>query len=199
MMQSQKQSQGQGQAQSSQGAVAAASAHALHRLCGADGMANRTFCWDRMDLPDPDVQIPYYAPDRLVEACGKVGYVGSDPVMFSGPDAPACVNRTSSTILQHMDEARDGYADPRAYKRKSRHLAPLSATTVGSQGRAGQHTRRTEVISGVTLNQSGHADLDVIHASGARGEGPIILPKGRVVGGRSEFADALAHYGGVTA
>jgi hypothetical protein len=193
---SQGQAQGRSQAQAAQGTAAATAAgpHPLRRLCGADGMSNRTFCWDRMDLPDPDVQIPYYAPSSLAEACGRVAYRGSDPVMFDGPDAPACVNRTASSILQHMDEARDGYADPRAYKRKTRHLAPLSATTA-----AQRHARRTEVISGVTLNRAGHADLDAVHAAGARGEGPIVLPKGRVVGGRSEFAEAMAHYAGLAA
>lgn len=200
-MQSQSQSQSKGQAQAQgqgQSHPHAAESHPLRRLCGADGMSNRTFCWERMDLPDPHSQIAYYAPDSLAEACGRVNYVGSDPVMFDGPDAPACVNRTGSTVLQHMDEARDGYTDPRAYKRKSRHIAPLSATSVGGgQAQSQHHARRTEVISGVTLNQAGHADLDAIHAGGARGEGPIILPRGRVVGGRSEFAAAMAHYGGI--
>lgn len=175
-------------------------AHPMKQLCGADGMANRTFCWDRIDLPDPDAQIPYYLPSSLAEACGRVEYVGSDPVMFKGPDAPACVNRTSSSILQHMDEARDGYADPRAYKRKLRHIAPLSATSVdGAAPQSQPHARRTDVIAGVTLNLAAHSDLNGINESGARGAGPIVLPKGRVVGGRSEFAAAMAHYAGIEA
>ena len=181
--------QSQSQSQSQSRPAASSLAHPLQRLCGSDGMANRTFCWERADFPDPDAQIPYYAPENLAEACGRVQYLGSDPVKFVGPDAPACVNRTGSTILQHMDEARDGYADPRAYKRKSRHVAPASAASQ-------HHARRTEVISGVTLNQAGHAELDAIHAAGARGEGPIVLPRGRVVGGRAEFPEAMAaHYG----
>lgn len=170
-------------------------AHALlNRMCGADGMVNRTLCFDRLDLPDPHNKIPQYKPDALTAACGNVGFVGSNPVMFKGPEAARCVNQSASSVLQHMDEARDGYMDPRAYKRKSRHIAPLRATSA-------HHARRTEVISGVTLNQAPHVELNAVQNAGARGEGPIILPRGRVVGARpEEFGPvAGAAYAGLAA
>lgn len=150
----------------------------LRKICKKDNLSGRMLCYDFLELPDPSKSIPEYQPSTAVPRCDGLRYVGSDPVMFDGPSAAMCVNPAISSVLQHMDESRDKiYIDTRqARKRGGRRLvAPISELTVGGA--------RANTIAGVTLNRARHEDLDSNAAAGAYG-GPIILPKGRVVGHR---------------
>jgi hypothetical protein len=167
----------------------ATSAHsALHPIlksCSADNRVGRTLCYDRLDLPDPQRIIPAHAPAAAIPFCDGLSYAGMNPTQFVGGPASLCLNPAISNVAQHMDEARDGYTDPRAYKKTSRLLAPLPLTNPG---------KRAAVIGGVTLNQAPHEQLDAMQAAGARGGGPMALPRGRIVGKRMGDMGRLGGY-----
>lgn len=148
---------------------------AFSKLCSSDGRSGRMLCHDRLDFPDPDRQIPVHAPSSFIPGCDSVEYLGMDPTHFRGPATATCLNPAMSGIVQHMDEARDGYVDPRAYKRTSRLIAPLAMA--GSP-------HRPSVVAGVTLNRAPHSEMDVNAVAGAN-RGPVSLPKGRIVGRRA--------------
>ena len=149
--------------------------HPILKSCSADNRINKTLCHDRLDMPDPAGELPNHTPAKAVPYCDGLQYVGMDPTQFYGAPAAMCLNPVTSGVAQHMDEARDGYMDPRAYKRTSRLVAPLPLTNPG---------KRTSLMNGVTLNHTTHSELDVMAAAGARGGGPMAIPKGRVVGRR---------------
>jgi len=155
--------------------MASQNLHPLMKACSADNRIGRSLCYDRLDMPDPQNEIPGHVPQRAVPYCDGLEYVGMDPTHFVGEPASLCLNPAISTVAQHLDEARDGYQDPRAYKKTSRLVAPLPLTMPG---------KRASLISGVTLNLAPHAQLDVVAAGGALGSGPIAVGKGRVVGWR---------------
>jgi hypothetical protein len=150
--------------------------HPIFKSCSSDNRMGRTLCYDRLDMPDPQNEIPNHVPARAVPFCDGLQYVGMDPTQFAGAPASLCLNPAISSVIQHMDEARDGYMDSRAYKRTSRLVAPLPLTNPG---------KRVALMSGVTLNQAPHGELDVLAAAGARGSGPMAIPKGRIVGRRA--------------
>jgi hypothetical protein len=150
--------------------------HPVLKGCSDDNRIGRTLCYDRLDLPDPQRIIPAHKPGKAVPYCDDLQYMGMNPTQFYGAPASLCINPAISATAQHMDEARDGYTDPRAYKKTSRLVAPLANTTPG---------KRVAVISGVTLNEAPHSHYDVMQAAGARGGGPMAIPKGRIVGRRS--------------
>jgi hypothetical protein len=144
------------------------------KICGEHGRSGRMLCYDRFDMPDPHGSIPVHAPTNFIPTCDNVDYLGMDPTQFGGSSAAICVNHAMSSILQHMDDARTGYVDPRAYKKTSRLLAPLSMA--GSP-------KRPSVIAGVASNAAPHIELDVNAVAGAA-RGPVPVPKGRIVGRR---------------
>lgn len=149
----------------------------LAGICDKDNLSGRMLCYDFLELPDPKRSIPSHAPEKAVPSCDDLRYVGIKPVKFDGPSAAMCVNPSMSSVLQHMDESRDKiYIDTRAQRKHGgrRLVAPLGQMANSSPWRA-------SMIAGVTLNQTGHADLDSMAAAGALG-GPYKLPKGRVVG-----------------
>jgi len=155
--------------------MSAQSLHPLMRMCGADNRMGKSLCYDRLDLPESPALTQRYLPNVLVPSCDSVEYIGMNPTQFRGGQAAVCVNQTSSSLLQHLDEARDGYIDPRAYKRTARIVAPLSETSQG---------RRTSVISGITNNTGALHDVETnaAHIAGARGGGPIAVQRGIVHG-----------------
>lgn len=124
--------------------------HALLKDCGSDNMIGNMLCYDRLDLPAADM-IPNYLPQNLVPSCDQVEYVGMNPTEFRGGKAAVCVNQTYSSILNHMDEARDGYIDPKAYKRAARIMAPLDQTR--------HHPTKVAMIADVTLNKGPLVDV----------------------------------------
>ena len=153
----------------------ASAIHPILKGCSADNRIGRTLCYDRLDLPDPSKIIPSHAPAKAVPFCDDLQFIGMNPTQFYGAPASLCINPAIGSAVQHMDEARDGYTDPRAYKKTSRLLAPLPLTNPG---------KRSAVIAGITLNHAPHGQLDVMHAAGARGGGPMAVPRGRIVGRR---------------
>lgn len=155
--------------------MAARNLHPILKACSADNRVGRTLCYDRLDMPDPESEIPGHLPERAVPFCDGLQYVGMDPTQFVGVPASLCLNPAISSVAQHMDEARDGYMDPRAYKRTSRLVAPLPLTNPG---------KRVALMNGVTLNHTTHSEMDVVAAGGALGGGPIAVSKGRIVGVR---------------
>jgi hypothetical protein len=165
--------------------MASASLHPLLKACSADNRIGRTLCYDRLDLPDPDRIIQAHVPSKAVPFCDALEYVGTNPTQFYGAPASLCINPAIGSVVQHMDEARDGYLDSRAYKKTSRLVAPLAMTTPG---------KRASVIGGVTLNQAPHGELDAMAAAGARGGGPMAIPRGRIVGKRMADMGVVGGY-----
>lgn len=163
---------------------------AVLKACSSgDNTIGNMLCWDRADLPvGPDLT-QQYLPQVLVPSCGGVDYVGSNPTQFTGPQAAPCINQTSSSLLQYKDEARDGYIDPRAYKRKSRLVAP----TVDPSFLGGNvvvpgavQSRGPSMIADVTSNLGSLTDINVdsTYYMGLSSM-PLHAPKGRIVGMRN--------------
>jgi len=103
----------------------------IMKACAAgNNTIGNMLCWDRSDLPVSPALTQQYLPQVLVPSCDAVGYIDSPggPTQFTSPQAAPCINPTGSSLLQYKDEARDGYIDPRAYKRTSRLVAPLAYT-----------------------------------------------------------------------
>jgi hypothetical protein len=125
--------------------MSAAKLHALLKGCGSDNMIGNMLCYDRLDLPVSPELTQRYLPERLVPSCDEVQYVGMNPTEFRGGQAAVCVNQTYSSILNYKDEARDGYIDPKAYKRAARVMAPLDQTR--------HHPTKVSMIADVTLNR----------------------------------------------
>jgi hypothetical protein len=158
-----------------------------------DNTIGNMLCWDRADLPvGPDLT-QQYLPQTLVPSCDGVGYAGSNPTQFTGPQAAPCINQTSSSLLQFKDEARDGYIDPRAYKRKSRLIAPTKEPGFLHQdGRPvlvprAVPARGPSMIADVTSNLGTLTDINVdsTYYMGLSSM-PLHVPKGRIVGDRAK-------------
>jgi hypothetical protein len=153
----------------------------IMKACAAgNNTIGNMLCWDRSDLPVSPALTQQYLPQVLVPSCDAVGYIDSPggPTQFTSPQAAPCVNPTGSSLLQYKDEARDGYIDPRAYKRTSRLVAPLAYTQK-------MQSRGPSMIAGVTSNL-GTADGINIDSSTYLGEGsmPLFVPKGVIAGSR---------------
>lgn len=133
--------------------MSSAKLHALMKDCGADNMIGNMLCYDRLELPQSTELIPNYLPQNLVPSCDQVEYVGMNPTEFRGGHAAVCVNQTYSSILNHKDEARDGYIDPKAYKRAARVMAPLDQTR--------HRPTKVSMIADVTLNKGPLTDVSV--------------------------------------
>jgi len=144
---------------------AAARFMAVMKTCASgDNTIGNMLCWDRADLPvGPDLT-QQYLPQTLVPSCDGVGYVGSNPTQFTGPQAAPCINQTGSSLLQYKDEARDGYIDPRFYKNKTRLIAPTADPTfLGSQVTVPRQrqARGPSMIADVTSNLGTLTDINV--------------------------------------